>query len=204
LLSKNPKPRNLKADHEKKRIFLRPPSSAAAVFFDFGASPLQPFSLRCRDLALFDSSKSSKSRLSFKNLPFRRSSARLERVKITEIAFSCYPVTNMGRARAFYETALGLKPTFAAGEPGGMQWTEYDIANGTLALGAGQPGWKPSSDGCSVGLEVEDFDAAISELRNHGAQFHMEPFDTPVCRMAFVYDPDGNAICIHKRKPGHQ
>jgi hypothetical protein len=23
-----------------------------------------------------------------------------------------------------------------------------------------------------------------------------------VCRMAFIYDPDGNAICIHKRNPG--
>jgi predicted enzyme related to lactoylglutathione lyase len=31
----------------------------------------------------------------------------------------------------------------------------------------------------------------------------MEPFETPVCRMAFILDPDGNALCIHQRKPGH-
>ena len=85
-------------------------------------------------------------------------------MKITEIAFSCYPVTDMARARAFYEGVLGLKPTMQVGEPGGMEWTEYGIAHGTLSLGAGAPGWHPTSSGCSVGLEVEDFDAAIAEI----------------------------------------
>jgi predicted enzyme related to lactoylglutathione lyase len=98
---------------------------------------------------------------------------------------------------------LGLKPTWTVGEPGGMQWTEYDIANGTLSLGAGAPNWAPRADGCSVGLEVEEFESAIAHLKAQGVHFHMEPFETPVCRMAFVSDPDGNTICIHKRKPGH-
>ena len=54
-------------------------------------------------------------------------------IKYKEIAFTCYAVTNMARARKFYEGVLGLKPTVVFGEPGGMQWTEYDIASGTLA-----------------------------------------------------------------------
>jgi predicted enzyme related to lactoylglutathione lyase len=120
-------------------------------------------------------------------------------LQVTEIAFSCYPVTDMARARRFYEGVLGLKPTHHAGEPGGMEWVEYDIGAGTLSLGAGAPGWKPTKDGCSVGLEVGDFDAAIAHLRAAQVPFHMEPFQTPVCRMAFVLDPDGNALCIHKR-----
>ncbi len=124
-------------------------------------------------------------------------------MKITEIAFSCYPVTDMARARAFYEGVLGLTPTMVVGEPDGMQWTEYDIANGTLSIGSGAPNWAPSSSGCSVGLEVDDFDDAIGHLRGHAVTFHMEPFETPVCRMAFILDPDGNALCIHQRKPGH-
>ncbi|MBE0545818.1 MAG: VOC family protein [Verrucomicrobia bacterium] len=123
-------------------------------------------------------------------------------LKVTEIAFSCYPVTDMARARKFYEAVLGLTPTMTVGEPGGMQWTEYDIANGTLSIGAGAPGWKPTAEGCSVGLEVEDFDAAIAHLKASGVKFQRQPFATPVCRMAFIYDPDGNAICIHKRNPG--
>jgi len=124
-------------------------------------------------------------------------------IKVTEIAFSCYPVTDMARARSFYEGVLGLKPSMAHGEPGGMQWTEYEIANGTLSLGCGAPDWKPTASGCSVGLEVGDFEAAIAHLRASAVNFHMEPFSTPVCRMAFIYDPDGNAICIHKRNPEH-
>jgi len=120
-------------------------------------------------------------------------------LKVIEIAFSCYPVTSMARARKFYEGVLGLKPTHTVGEPGGMQWTEYNIGNGTLSLGCGAPDWKPRPDGCSVGLEVEDFDAAIAHLRKNGVKFRMEPFPTHICRMALISDPDGNTICIHKR-----
>lgn len=124
-------------------------------------------------------------------------------IKITELAFSCYPVTDMVRARAFYEGPLGLKPTVLHGEPGGMQWTEYDIGPGTLSLGCGAPGWNPRADGCCVGLEVEDFDDAVAHLKAAGVKFTMEPFPTPVCRMAFISDPDGNTLCIHKRNAGH-
>jgi len=119
--------------------------------------------------------------------------------KVTEIAFSCYPVKDMARARKFYEGVLGLKPTLQVGEPGGLQWTEYDIASGTLALGCGAPDWIPRADGCSVGLEVEDFGAAIAHLKTKGVKFKMEPIPTPVCHMAFIYDTEGNTICIHKR-----
>lgn len=120
-------------------------------------------------------------------------------IKVTEIAFSCYPVKDMERARQFYETILGLKSSLTAGQPGGMQWTEYDITTGTLALGGGMPEWRSTEDGCSVGLEVADFDAAIAHLKANGVHFKMEPFDTPVCRMAFIYDTEGNVLCIHKR-----
>src|SRR5688572_23912074 len=109
-------------------------------------------------------------------------------LKVTEIAFSCYPVTDMARARKFYEGVLGLKPTMVVGEPGGMQWTEYEIGPGALALGAGAPDWKPTATGCSVGLEMEDFDTAIAELKANGVKFKMDPFSSPVCRMAFIYD----------------
>ena len=120
-------------------------------------------------------------------------------LKVIEIAFSCYPVTDMARARKFYEGMLGLKPTMVFGEPGAMQWTEYDIASGTLSLGCGVPDWMPRADGCSVALEVEDFDTAIAHLRSNQAKFRLEPISTPVCRMAMISDPDGNTICIHMR-----
>jgi predicted enzyme related to lactoylglutathione lyase len=122
-------------------------------------------------------------------------------MKVTEIAFSCYPVTDMARARAFYEGVLGLTLTMDTGASEKGHWIEYDIGAGTLAIGHA-PGWKPSSDGCSVGLEVEDFDSAVASIRTASVGFKMPPFETPVCHMAMVLDPDGNVIIIHKRKPG--
>ena len=121
-------------------------------------------------------------------------------MKINEIAFSCYAVTDFARARSFYEGVLGLKATTLFGEPGGMQWAEYEIGPGALAIGCAPGMFKPSPDGCSVALEVEDFDAAIATLKQHNVKFRMEPMTTPVCRMAMVFDPDGNTLCIHKRK----
>ena len=118
----------------------------------------------------------------------------------TAIAFTCYPVTDMARARKFYETVLGLKATTAYGSEGGMQWTEYDIASGTLALGCGAPDWRPREDGAALALEVEDFEQAIAHLRATSAKFKIEPMASPVCHMAFIYDTEGNLICIHKRR----
>ena len=122
-------------------------------------------------------------------------------LKVIEIAFSCYAVTDFTRARKFYEGVLGLKPTQLTDIPPDSHWVEYDLGPGTLTIGS-MPGWPPSPDGCMVALEVEDFDAAIAHLRANGVKFRVEPFPTPVCRMAMILDPDGNTLCIHKRNPG--
>jgi len=123
-------------------------------------------------------------------------------LKVIEIAFSTYPVTDVARARAFYEGVLGLKATvdMDMGEKG--HWIEYDIGTGTLGLGK-YAGWKPTPDGCTVGLEVEDFDAAVDVIREAGTPIKMGPLETPVCHMLMISDPDGNPLIIHKRKPGH-
>lgn len=123
-------------------------------------------------------------------------------MNIVEIAFVGYPVTDLKRAREFYEEILGLKVTHTFGNDE-FAWVEYDIGPGTLAIGNGAPEWKPSANGGCAGLEVEDFDAAINRLREHNTPFMREPFETPVCSMAIVSDPDGNSILIHKRKDGH-
>lgn len=119
-------------------------------------------------------------------------------LKITEIAFSCYAVTDMARARAFYEGVLGLHPTVIHDSEHG-QWLEYEFGPHALSLGS-SPAFKPSPDGCSVALEVADFDAAIAQLREHQVKFRIEPTATPVCQMAMIFDPAGNSLCIHKRK----
>jgi predicted enzyme related to lactoylglutathione lyase len=119
-------------------------------------------------------------------------------LKVIEIAFSCYPVTDMPRARKFYEGVLNLKPTTVIDSEHG-KWVEYEFGPHALAIGS-SPMFKPSPDGCSVALEVENFEAAVAQLREQKVKFRIEPMETPVCHMTMVYDPDGNSVCIHKRK----
>jgi predicted enzyme related to lactoylglutathione lyase len=113
-----------------------------------------------------------------------------------EIAFTVYAVTNMPRARKFYEKTLGLKPARKL-NPG---FVEYDIGGGTLAVGCAPKIYPPSRKGTLAALEVVDFDAALAHLKQKRVKLAMGPFDSPRCRMACVRDPDGNLICLHHRK----
>jgi predicted enzyme related to lactoylglutathione lyase len=120
-------------------------------------------------------------------------------MKIVEIAFTGYPVTDMRRARAFYEDVLKLESTRTF-ENEDRHWIEYDLGPSTFAISnMSSEDWKPSKDGPAIAFEVEDFDAAVARLRANNVKFTLDPFETPVCRMAIVLDPDGNSICIHKR-----
>lgn len=120
-------------------------------------------------------------------------------MNITAIAFTGYPVTDIARARAFYEQTLGLKSSVVFAHDG-RHWIEYDVSPHTLAISnMSADTWKPSADGPLAALEVADFDAAIATLRAAGTKFLVEPMDSGVCRMAMVADPDGNSLCIHRR-----
>lgn len=120
-------------------------------------------------------------------------------MKATRIAFTGIPVTDMKRARAFYEGVLGLQ---VSGEYGDGVWIEYEVGPDTLALGSVGDQWLPSDQGTSVALEVDDFEEAIRKLKVAVIRFAAEPMETPVCHMAVVQDPDGNKVIIHKLKAG--
>ncbi len=115
---------------------------------------------------------------------------------IRSIAFTVYPVSDMARARRVYEGARDLKVTMNVQEA----WVEYDIASGTFAISTMMEGSVPGSKGASIAFEVDDFDAAVRRMTEKNVPFVVEPFDTPVCRMAVIADPDGNAITLHKLK----
>lgn len=121
-------------------------------------------------------------------------------ITIKSIAFTGYPVTDVNRARTFYEGLLRLTPTIQF-EHAGRHWIEYDIGPATLAISnMSTEQWKPSADGPAIALEVEDFDGAIAALRAGGTRFALEPFESGVCRMAGILDPDGNSLLIHQRR----
>ena len=129
-------------------------------------------------------------------------------IQVTDIPFTAYPVADKQRARDFYEGILNLRMASGAGSgdfPDGFFWIEYELGTQALAL---SNFWKsvPGESvqvGPSIGLEVENFDQTIAELKAKNVPFTTEPMETPVCRLAVVLDPDKNSLFIHKRKPGH-
>ena len=122
-------------------------------------------------------------------------------MKIKNIAFVGVPVTDIARAREFYEKVLGLS---VSEEMMGGQWIEYSVGDNTLAIANVGEQWKPSDEGTAAALEVEDFDKAIKNLKDRQTRFAAEPFETPCCRMAVVQDPDSNKLIIHKLKPDNE
>jgi predicted enzyme related to lactoylglutathione lyase len=107
-------------------------------------------------------------------------------MKIKEIGFVAIPVTDMKRARSFYEEVIGLK---VSDEMMGGKWIEYAVGDDTLAIANVSDTWTPSDQGTGAALEV---------------RFAAEPFETPCCHMAIVQDPDGNKLMIHKLKPDNE
>ena len=122
-------------------------------------------------------------------------------MKIKEIGFVAIPVTDIDRARKFYEGVLGLK---VAEKMMSGHWIEYGIGASTLAIANVGDHWRPSDQGTGAALEVEDFEEAIKKLKKAKINFAAEPFETPCCRMAVVQDPDGNKLMIHKLKPNEE
>ncbi|MBX4209532.1 VOC family protein [Candidatus Parcubacteria bacterium] len=124
-------------------------------------------------------------------------------MKITEIAFVAYAVTDVKRARVFYEGTLGLKPASVMEKDNTYAFIEYwlgERGEHCLVIGAGAPQFKPGKTGATAALEVDDFDAFAKRLKDAGTPFLMDPYDGPSCSMVLVEDPDGNQIMIHRRK----
>ena len=132
----------------------------------------------------------------------KRQAPRQGKMKIKEIGFVAIPVTDMTRARSFYEEVLGLK---TSEEMMSGKWIEYSVGSDTLAIAnVGGGNWVPSDQGTGAAFEVEDFDEAIKRLKNQHVPFAAEPLETPCCHMAVVQDPDGNKLMIHKLKPENE
>jgi predicted enzyme related to lactoylglutathione lyase len=119
----------------------------------------------------------------------------------TKVAFTMYPISDVARARRFYEETLGLKRG-SMGNQGDNYWIEYDLpAGGCLAL-TNFTGEQPSdSAGGTIALEVEDIEKLMADLKSKGVRFKSDIIHSPVCRMAVCLDSEGNSILLHQLKP---
>ena len=109
-----------------------------------------------------------------------------------------YPVKDSTRARAFYETTLGLK---VGKHSANGTWTEYDLpGGGCLALFQTTDIEPSAGAGGSVAFEVDDLDALVARLASEGVEIKAKDIHSPVCRMAIVLDSEGNSILLHQLK----
>jgi predicted enzyme related to lactoylglutathione lyase len=119
-------------------------------------------------------------------------------MKITGMDMSGYMVKDAPRAIAFYRDVLGLEPVRTYPENRGA---EYDLPDGsTFGLwGGGGKSPIPFQPSNGILFAVDDFDAAVSDLKARGVPLAME-LDFPNCRMAMLSDPEGNTVTLHCRK----
>lgn len=112
------------------------------------------------------------------------------------------PVIDMARARAFYETRLGLIP--GGFRPDGK--FVYQVGGSTLALFPKAEGTK--AEHTAISFQVADIAATLAALERAGVVF--EDYDLPgfkteghVCvlgaeKAAWFKDSEGNYLCIHE------
>ena len=123
-------------------------------------------------------------------------------MKITEIAFTVYTVSDIKKSREFYEKKLRLNiyEIVDYGQEGGSVgdfWIEYAVGEAIFAITNSFESSKQSG----IAFEVENFDEAVSFLKNAGVPFITDRINSPVCCLVLIADPDGNEITIHKRNP---
>jgi predicted enzyme related to lactoylglutathione lyase len=123
-------------------------------------------------------------------------------MKISEIPFVGYPITDVERSREFYEKLLGLDLSMLIeiDEEKHQFWIEYNIGQSCLAI---SNAWPPtgSQGGPTAAMEVDDLDKAMEELKTAGASVDSEIMESPACRFFLFSDPDGNPLCMHQMKP---
>jgi len=118
-------------------------------------------------------------------------------------AMTMLPAEDLGRARGFYESTLGL-PVQQSGDDESTLIVE---AGGDTRIGLYEHA-RTKADHTAVTFEVADLDAAMSDLRAHGV--HFEDYDYPGLktvdgvaargreRAAWFFDSEGNTLCLHQ------
>jgi predicted enzyme related to lactoylglutathione lyase len=117
-------------------------------------------------------------------------------IQVKEVAFVFHPVTDIARARKFYEGFLGLKAGVQVEIAPGQWWIEFDVSGVALAISNAVPG-APAS---SLTLEVVNLDAARAAAMAGNIPLAFDVMEFPPCRMFAIKDPDGNQIGLHQRK----
>ncbi|MBX9745542.1 MAG: VOC family protein [Hyphomonadaceae bacterium] len=116
---------------------------------------------------------------------------------IKKVAFTMLHMTDVPRARKFYEETLGLK-IGSHGNHGDNWWIEYDLPQGGCIGLSNFDREAPTGKGSVLAVEVEDLDALIAHLNAHGVAIKGDIVHGPHCRMAMCQDSEGNPLLLHQ------
>jgi catechol 2,3-dioxygenase-like lactoylglutathione lyase family enzyme len=121
------------------------------------------------------------------------------RLAIGGLHHTAFCVTDLERARGFYEGVLGLKRIERPDFPFGGAW--YELADGRqlhlivherpLTLRGTRE--IDARDG-HIALRITDYTAALAHLRAHGVECLERPDNVTPWKQLYVTDPDGNVI----------
>ena len=117
----------------------------------------------------------------------------------THISVISIPVSDQDRAKAFYADGLGFDVLFDNTFGDGQRWVQLAPAGAqtSITLTTWFEDFAPGSQRGLV-LDVDDIDAARSELEGRGVTFTDETYGTPWGRFAPFSDPDGNGWALHQ------
>jgi len=117
---------------------------------------------------------------------------------VERVDFVSVPVQDLARADEFYGETLGLERNPNSGD----RWVEYELGNVTLALVSPEamgPDFEARPHQMPIALRVPDVEEARRKLQEKGVTFGSELIDSGVCHIAVFFDPDGNALQLHRR-----
>jgi catechol 2,3-dioxygenase-like lactoylglutathione lyase family enzyme len=101
-----------------------------------------------------------------------------------------YWVSDLDRAVAFYEAALGLRLLRRDAD----NWAEFDAGGRRFALHSVAEGQPLAPGGATAVFSVDDLDRAKADLTARGVEFGHEGDVGGYARFASFTDPDGNAV----------
>lgn len=111
------------------------------------------------------------------------------------------PVTDMARAKRFYEQVLALALEEHQMGQNLMAWfpMQEDALGAAGSLVRGD-GYVPSSEGVLVYFTAPDLDAAVARAREQGGRVIAEKFSIGEYGfVALIQDTEGNRIGLHSR-----
>ena len=119
-------------------------------------------------------------------------------IKATAFSHAAVRISDVGRARNFYENVLGLRTLPRPDFGFGGAW--YGVGGNQIHLISSEKrrdGIDPL--GPHIALTVEDFDATKAALKEQGIQF-LEAPGNMIGRQLWVLDPDGNTVELRSDK----